>query len=131
MLYAIWSTLLWKKSEAESARDESLSMIFNRTRLRCRRALEHLFRVQSAEVFESIVECWNRDKPVRLFLLPFAHPLIILQSFTGSSVEAAFEIVDILVSNAQNAVHMTCESIWCRISGVSEKSKKQAINPYL
>ncbi|KAF9447031.1 hypothetical protein P691DRAFT_803039 [Macrolepiota fuliginosa MF-IS2] len=113
VLYSIWSTLLWTKSETESARDESLSMIYNRTRVRCRRALEHLFRMQSAEVFESIVECWNRDKP------------------TGPSAEAAFEIVDILVSNAQNAVHMTCESIWCRISGVSEKSKKQAINPNL
>ncbi|KXN85691.1 Protein dopey [Leucoagaricus sp. SymC.cos] len=116
VLYAIWSSLLWQKGDSESARDESLSMIYNRTRIRCHRALEHLFRVQSAEVFESIVECWNRDKP--------AH-----SGFSSSN--AAFEIVDILVSNAQNAVHMTCESIWCRISGVSEKSKKQAINPNL
>ncbi|KAJ3572176.1 hypothetical protein NP233_g3254 [Leucocoprinus birnbaumii] len=115
VLYSIWSALLWKKRDAETARDESLSMIYNRTRLRCRRSLEHLFRVQSAEVFESIVECWNRDKP----------------SHTGTSSETAFELVDVLVSNAQNAVHMTCESIWCRISGISEKSKKQAINPNL
>lgn len=77
ILYLIWSTLLWKKPEAESAKDESLSIIYNRTRLRCRRTLENLFRVQSAEVFESIVECWNRDKPVSradiihlLYLIP-------------------------------------------------------------
>jgi len=35
------------------------------------------------------------------------------------------------MANAQNTVHMTCESIWCRISGISEKSKRQAINPDL
>jgi len=35
------------------------------------------------------------------------------------------------MANTQNTVHMTCESIWCRISGISEKSKKQAINPNL
>lgn len=106
-------------------------MIYNRTRLRCRRTLEHLFRVQSAEVFESIVECWNRDKPVGTSRSQFLHALTPLKSHTGASAEAAFEVVDVLVANAQNAVHMTCESIWCRISGVSEKSKKQAINPYL
>jgi len=44
---------------------------------------------------------------------------------------AAFELVDVLISTAQNAVHMICESISCRMSGVSEKNKKQAINPNL
>lgn len=45
--------------------------------------------------------------------------------------EQAFELVDVLIASAQSAVHMICESITCRISGVSEKTKKQAINPDL
>jgi hypothetical protein len=40
-------------------------------------------------------------------------------------------LVDVLIASAQSAVHMICESITCRISGVSEKTKKQAINPDL
>lgn len=47
------------------------------------------------------------------------------------SPDAAFELVDVLVANAQTAVHMICESITSRILGTSEKSKKQAINPNL
>jgi len=59
------------------------------------------------------------------------HTLILPKSYLKTSSEAAFEAVDILMANTQNTVHMTCESIWCRISGISEKSKKQAINPNL
>ncbi|KAJ7742186.1 Dopey, N-terminal-domain-containing protein [Mycena olivaceomarginata] len=96
VLYLVWSTLLWSDRETWSSKDD----------IRCRRVLEHLFRVQSAEVFESIIDCWNRELP-------------------------AFELVDVLIASAQSAVHMICESITCRISGVSEKTKKQAINPDL
>ena len=53
-------------------------MIFNRTRLRCRRILEHLFRVQSAEVFESVVECWSRDE----FVSMHYHPKYAYSDFT-------------------------------------------------
>ncbi|KAF8079121.1 Dopey, N-terminal-domain-containing protein [Lyophyllum atratum] len=114
VLHSIWGTLFWNNPATWSSRDESLSLIYNRTRIRCRRVLEHLFRVQAVEVFESIVDCWSRDL-----------------SNSNISPEAAFELVDVLVSSAQNAVHMICESISCRISGLSEKSRKQAINPNL
>ncbi|KAJ7103154.1 Dopey, N-terminal-domain-containing protein, partial [Mycena belliarum] len=114
VLYLIWSTLLWTDREAWSSKDESLSLIYTRTRLRCRRVLEHLFRVQSAEVFESVIDCWNRELPE-----------------TQIPYEQAFELVDVLIASAQSVVHMICESITCRISGVSEKTKKQAINPDL
>lgn len=114
VLYSIWGTLVWTNPQTWASKDESLSVIYNRTRVRCRRVLEHLFRVQSAEVFESIVDCWSKDLP-------------------GSKIspDAAFELVDVLIANAQNVVHIICESITCRISGVSEKSKRQAINPNL
>ena len=39
-------------------------MIYTRTRVRCRRVLEHLFRVYSIEVMESIIDCWGRDNVV-------------------------------------------------------------------
>ncbi|KAG6911306.1 hypothetical protein DXG01_002145 [Tephrocybe rancida] len=113
VLYSIWGTLLWRNPTTWSPKDESLSLVYNRTRIRCRRVLEHLFRAQAVEVFESVVDCWSR--------------------VPDSSVtpDAAFELVDVLVSSAQNAVHMICESISWRIPGLSEKSKKQALNPNL
>ncbi|KAG5643542.1 hypothetical protein DXG03_000683 [Asterophora parasitica] len=114
VLYLVWGTLLWTNPTTRSSKDESLSLVYNRTRIRCRRVLEHLFRVQSVEVFESIVDCWSRDLP---------NPIM--------SPAAAFELLDVLVSSAQNAVHMICESILCRISGVSEKTRKHSINPNL
>ncbi|KAJ7687383.1 Dopey, N-terminal-domain-containing protein [Mycena rosella] len=114
VLYLVWSTLVWSDREVWSSKDETLALIYTRTRLRCRRVLEHLFRVQSAEVFESIIDCWNRELPESQ--IPY---------------EQAFELVDVLIASAQSAVHMICESITCRISGVSEKTKKQAINPDL
>jgi hypothetical protein len=64
VLYSIWGTFVWTNPQTWTSKDESLSVIYNRTRMRCRRVLEHLFRVQSAEVFESIVECWSKDLPV-------------------------------------------------------------------
>ncbi|PPQ99509.1 hypothetical protein CVT24_005299 [Panaeolus cyanescens] len=114
VLYSVWASLLWKAPSTWSPRDDSMSLIYNRTRLRCRRILEHLFRVQSGEVFESIIDWWSRDS-----------------TLSAASPDAAFELVDILVANAQNAVHMICESIGFRIFGSSERSRKQAINPNL
>ncbi|KAJ3739812.1 Dopey, N-terminal-domain-containing protein [Lentinula detonsa] len=113
VLYLIWGTLEWTEPEATTSRNESLALIYSRTRIRCRRVLEHIFRVQSAEVFESIVDCWDRDL--------FEYQV---------SPDAPFELVDVLVSSAQNVVHMICESISLRLPSTSEK-RKQSINPGL
>ncbi|KAG6879370.1 hypothetical protein C0992_003190 [Termitomyces sp. T32_za158] len=113
VLYSIWAMLPWTKPSTWTSRDDSLSLIYSRTRVRCRRVLEHLFRVKAVEVFESVVDCWSRN------------------SGPDVSPDSAFELVDVLVASAQNAVHMICESISCRISGVNERSRKQAINPHL
>ncbi|KAH8835109.1 Dopey, N-terminal-domain-containing protein [Flagelloscypha sp. PMI_526] len=114
ILYSLWAKLGWKEPQIPSPRNESLALMHTRARTRCRRVLEHLFRVHSAEVIESIVECW--------------HTHLADASF---SEEPAFEIVDILVTSAQNAVHMLCEAISCRLTGATERSKRQAINPNL
>ncbi|KAF9056037.1 Dopey, N-terminal-domain-containing protein [Panaeolus papilionaceus] len=114
VLYSVWASLMWTTPTSWSARDDSMSLIYNRTRLRCRRILEHLFRVQSGEVFESLIDWWSRDL-----------------TLSATSPDAAFELVDVLVANAQNAVHMVCESIAFRILGSSERSRKQATNSNL
>ncbi|KAK0199079.1 Dopey, N-terminal-domain-containing protein [Armillaria mellea] len=114
VLYSIWGLLCWTDPESRAPKDESASLIYNRVRLRSRRVLEHLFRVQSPEVFEAIVDCWNKDVGVVMA--------------TSSS---AFELTDVLIANAQSAVQMICDSISGRISGLLEKTRKQAMNPEL
>ncbi len=44
---------------------------------------------------------------------------------------SAFELTDVLIANAQSAVQMICDSISGRISGLLEKTRKQAMNPEL
>ncbi|KAL0951843.1 hypothetical protein HGRIS_008504 [Hohenbuehelia grisea] len=114
VLYLIWVGLAWHNPQVWSPRDDSLSLIFNRSRMRCRKVLEHFFRVHGAEVFESVIECWSRQS----------------EESKGQQ-NSAFELIDVLLASAQTSVHMICESISCRISGISEKAKKQAINPNL
>ncbi|KAI0031253.1 Dopey, N-terminal-domain-containing protein [Vararia minispora EC-137] len=110
VLFSLWATLTWSESNSWTPRYEALSMINSKTRGRCRRAFEHLFRLHSAEVLESIIDCWNRDK---------------------SSAPQAFELVDALTSSAQNLVHMVCESVAQRLPGLSEKARRQVVNPNL
>ncbi|KAI0323044.1 Dopey, N-terminal-domain-containing protein [Amylostereum chailletii] len=111
VLFNLWTTLVWSERHAWTPMGDSLAMISNKSRARCRRVLEHLFRIHSAEVLESIVDCWNREGP-------------------GVSAPA-FELVDALTASAQNVVHMVCESIGCRMPGLSDKSRKQVVNPNL
>jgi hypothetical protein len=61
VLYSIWVTFESTNPQPRTPKDDSLSYIYNRTRGRCRRVLEHLFRAHSAEVLESIIDCWNND----------------------------------------------------------------------
>ena len=42
----------------------------------------------------------------------------------NAETSAAYDLVDVLTSSAQNAVHMLCESISCRTPGLSERTKK-------
>ena len=67
VLYLIWTRLDWKDPVVTSSKDGSLSLVFNRCRARCRRALERLIRVHPIEVLESIVDCWDRELSVCQF----------------------------------------------------------------
>ncbi|KAH9948184.1 Dopey, N-terminal-domain-containing protein [Amylocystis lapponica] len=108
VLYAIWETLAGPSHHLGTSQEESLSLIHARTKTRCRRVLEHLFRAHSTEVIESIVD-------FQVFIEP-----------KPEEGAAAFEIVDALTSSAQTVVHMLCESISSRTPGLSERTKKQA-----
>ncbi|KIK97672.1 hypothetical protein PAXRUDRAFT_824668 [Paxillus rubicundulus Ve08.2h10] len=111
ILFAIWANFTWTNPKPKRPEDDSLSMIYSRTRSRCRRALEHLFRTYSTEVLETIINCWDRD--------------LSLHSRDSAQAEnAAFELVDVLIGSAHTAVHMICESIAVRSPGGSEKSRK-------
>ncbi|KIY73422.1 hypothetical protein CYLTODRAFT_365976 [Cylindrobasidium torrendii FP15055 ss-10] len=113
VLYSIWGSLAPLDQEPNPSTNESLALIYTRVRLRCRRVLEHLFRVQAPEVFEAVIECWHRD---------VGTPAV--------SSTSAFDLTDVLISSAQNAVHMMCESIASRVPGM-ERTKRQAMNPDL
>ncbi|KAI0067974.1 hypothetical protein BV25DRAFT_1896308 [Artomyces pyxidatus] len=114
VLFSVWTTMAWSRPKSWTPKDESLNLICNKSRLRCRRVFEHFFRFQSSEVLESIIDCWNRE--------------------SGNSTShnaATFELVDALTSSSQNVVHMVCESISCRVSGFGERTRKQVVNPNL
>ncbi|KAG9313948.1 Dopey, N-terminal-domain-containing protein [Chiua virens] len=115
VLFSIWINLIWTSPSTRRSEDDSLIMIYSRTRGRCRRVLEYLFRAYPSEVLEGVISCWERDLN--------RHP-----KSPSSSESAAFELVDILIASAHSAVHMICESIAIRSSGGSERSRKY-INP--
>ncbi|TCD67610.1 hypothetical protein EIP91_012242 [Steccherinum ochraceum] len=106
VLYAIWISLVAPAPHVVSSQDESLSLIFSRSRTRCRRVLEHLFRAHASEVLECVIECWSMDSPEE---------------------SAAFDLVDVLTSSAQNVVHMVCESIIIRTPFIQEKAVRKPV----
>ncbi|TFK56468.1 hypothetical protein OE88DRAFT_1715528 [Heliocybe sulcata] len=113
VLYAFWTSTVWVAPQFWASQDHTLFLIFSRSRTRCRRVLEHLFRAQSSEVLESIVDCWSKDS-----------------TDNASQSQRAFELMDVLTASAQNVVHMVCESISMRLSTSGpDKARKQALNP--
>lgn len=114
VLYSVWAATAQTELRPSSPKYEMLTLTCTKTRTRCRRVFEHLFRLQPAEVLESIIDCWNTER-----------------SATSLSVAPVFELVDALAASAHNVVHMICESISCRVSGLSDRNRKQVINPNL
>ncbi|KAL4070521.1 Dopey, N-terminal-domain-containing protein [Scleroderma citrinum] len=111
VLFTIWANFQWTTPNPTRPEDETLSMIYNRTRARCRRALEHLFRVHPNEVLESLIICWERD-------------LTLYSRDPRPAENATFELVDILIASAHSAVHMICECVAIRTTGLPGGSRK-------
>jgi hypothetical protein len=113
VLLAIWVNMVWYDTTSLRPEADSLSMIYSRTHARCRRVLEHLFRAHPTEVLESVIECWDHDALLR-------------SKGSDQPATGVFGLVDVLIANAQSAVHMICDSISVRISNTSERSRKPA-----
>jgi hypothetical protein len=64
VLYTVWLSTGTTIPSGLGPEAETILLIQGRTRLRCRKAMERLFRAQSAEVLESLIECWFDDAPV-------------------------------------------------------------------
>ena len=103
--------MVWHDATGLRPEVDSLSMIYNRTHSRCRRVLEHLFRAHPTEVLESVIECWDRDALLR-------------SKGSNHPATGVFDLIDVLIANAQSAVHMICDSISVRLSNSSERSKR-------
>ncbi|KAG8842667.1 hypothetical protein FRC20_004310, partial [Serendipita sp. 405] len=112
VLYAVWVASDWTPPPDAGPKEDTIALIYSRARQRCRRALERLFRAQSSEVMETLIECWFEGNRLK-----------------GETTNAPFELVDLLTSSAQTAVHMICESITMRSTPASEKTRKMAVNP--
>ncbi|KAG2350958.1 hypothetical protein BDR05DRAFT_955104 [Suillus weaverae] len=113
VLLAMWVNMVWHDTTSPRPEADSLSMIYNRTHARCRRVLEHLFRAHPTEVLESVIECWDHDALLR-------------SKSSDQPATGVFGLVDVLIANAQSAVHMICDSISARISNTSERSRRPA-----
>ncbi|KAI0690744.1 Dopey, N-terminal-domain-containing protein [Cytidiella melzeri] len=111
VLYAVWDQLIIPPHPQWESQEESLSLIYVRTRTRCRRVLEHLFRAHPLEVIESVIDCWSRTR--------------------RRDESSAFELIDVLTSNAQNVVAMLYDCISVRSPGVSDRLRRHSLCPTL
>ncbi|KAH9858301.1 Dopey, N-terminal-domain-containing protein [Lenzites betulinus] len=109
VLYAMWDKLIIPQDGRWGSQEESLVLIHSRARTRTKRVLEHLFRAHSSEVLEAVVDCWHDQ---------------VLARPDSVDTSSAYDLVDVLTANAQNAVHMLCESIACRTPGLLERTKR-------
>lgn len=57
-MHSLWSVLGVVEVSDSPPYRSALASIAVRMRLRCMKTLEHLFKVQSSEVLESLIECW-------------------------------------------------------------------------
>jgi hypothetical protein len=122
----------WTNPQPWTSKDDSLSYMYNKTRARCRRVLEHIFHAHSVEVLESIIDCWNTNTLVRInksFLITLIE--ICKAKNPDSETTGALELVDVLTSTAQKVVHLLCESIACRLPVVPDKHRKPISNTNL
>ncbi|KAG8740013.1 hypothetical protein FRC10_004853 [Ceratobasidium sp. 414] len=107
VLHSLWIASAWNPSSPPHAMDESISLTYGRARLRCRKVLERIFRVHSAEVLEIIVEYWDKGED------------------SAAMTVRTFEIVDLLAASAQTVVHMLCESISMRLpSSIGDRGRR-------
>ncbi|KDN49150.1 hypothetical protein RSAG8_02503, partial [Rhizoctonia solani AG-8 WAC10335] len=106
VLHSLWISSAWNPSSPPHAIDESISLTYGRARMRCRKVFERIFRVQSTDVLEILVSCWEKGE---------SSPDMTLRTF---------EIVDVLAASAQTVIHMLCESISMRSTSLGDRGRR-------
>ncbi|KAJ1302793.1 hypothetical protein OPQ81_003100 [Rhizoctonia solani] len=109
VLHSLWIASAWNPSLPPHAIDESISLTYGRARMRCRKVFERIFRVQSTDVLEILVDCWDKGE---------SSPDMTLRTF---------EIVDILAASAQTVIHMLCESISMRTINLGDRGRRGSV----
>ncbi|KAF8313993.1 hypothetical protein DL93DRAFT_1101270 [Clavulina sp. PMI_390] len=114
-VHSLWSILGVAEDLEEPPYRSALASVVVRVRARCMKTLEHLFKVQSSEVLESLIECWL---------------LTTSPQSNFDSKATAIEVIDDLTASAQIVVQMLCSSISSRVL-VSTRSRRTTFNPNL
>ncbi|EPQ60111.1 hypothetical protein GLOTRDRAFT_101965 [Gloeophyllum trabeum ATCC 11539] len=95
-LYSLWVAMVWTAPVSLSPKDHTLVVIYNRSRTRCRRVLEHIFRAQSSEVLESIVDCWSKNCVTPLALQVWSRVLQLAREIMNNIRETKSQAFPIL-----------------------------------
>ncbi|KAN0061878.1 hypothetical protein ACQY0O_005872 [Thecaphora frezii] len=110
-IHAVW-TMTYLRLSHRDARSLALESLVAKVRLRSRRALERIYRAQSADVVESLLECWQRSQA----LAPPSDDSVL--------VKAVFDMLDIVAASAQIVITYLCDVLSTRTSGSGERSRK-------
>ncbi|PWZ01195.1 hypothetical protein BCV70DRAFT_199555 [Testicularia cyperi] len=122
MLHRVWTSCGSELPNVD-ARSLSLDNMMAKIKLRCRRALERIYRAHSAETIESLVDCWSRA--VR------TQRMRDRGSSSGGvvggerSVRTVFEILNTITPSTQIVVTFLCDVLGNRTSrSDSERSRR-------
>ncbi|SPO39006.1 related to DOP1 - strong similarity to developmental regulatory gene, dopey (dopA) [Pseudozyma flocculosa] len=111
-LHGVW-TMTYMQLSQRDAKALALESIVTKVRLRARRALERIYRAQSADVVESLLECWQRSR-------------VGEGERDGPRITAVFDILEVVAASAQIVVTYLCDVLSTRVSGSGEKARKTA-----
>lgn len=131
-VHSLWSILGALDGSEPSRLRNAFAPVAVRVRARCTKTLEHLFKVQSSEVLEALIECWLLSTSSQSVSVPSRLSCCLVESrlqtvdFRTTSINA----IDLLSASAQIVVRMLCSSLTSRVT-VANRSKKSTLNPIL
>ena len=129
-LHAVWaaSSETAPTKRAGQARQRSLEVINPRIKSRCRRSLEKIYRNNSGEVVESLVDCWNLAGGSRKLQWQGLNEPALLPSLglDDRGMEVTFEILSTLAPSAQIVVTFLCDVISTRTSSAASSGGEKA-----
>ncbi|UZJ52849.1 hypothetical protein CBS101457_002169 [Exobasidium rhododendri] len=132
-LHAIWVASSENEVSMASgqARQQSLEVINPRIKSRCRRSLEKIYRNNSGEVVESLIDSWNLAGGSKKVQLQGANDALYNTALTGMDtrgMEGTFDILSTLAPSAQIVVTFLCDVISTRttISGSMGSDRVQS-----